>query len=324
MLENLEPHGESWLSPQRQNTVSVVLRRLELGLEVAFLVSFAVTLSGLLVIAPQWQPAVRIAMPLGVGYAVIRRGWLISAAIGVLSVLCIPLFPHALGWDGFFAATAAPVWLATGWAYKTHRPAAWRWVATVMAMGVGQWIVAWAFHPHPNSAILNWSVSPMMAMVRAAGLGWPAVIIRPYWQLGFFTDQVLAGTAIFLLLAFFADLAALPLPQVPLFGRWKMPRWVLAVFTAVLLAIGWSSLHRPVPAGLTEAFVVLAGAYLVVGVNVLWELGQLIGLSRPLRIGLLLLLAADSWIGLVLVGILGVYDSIWNLRDYIMKLRRPT
>lgn len=322
MLQNFEPFGDTWLRPERFDTITVFLRRLELVLEFFFLTSYAVTLAGLLVNFPGSQPLVRLAMPLGISYAVMRRGWAISFAVAIFSALAIFLFPKATTGPEFFALAALPVWAVTGWAYKTHQRAVWRWVGTVLAMASSDILIAMAFYPHWPSVILKWSTAPIVAISGQLALQLPNVPL--YWPLWFILEQVLEGTAIFLVLAFFADLAALPLPQVPRFGTWVMPKGVLGLLTVLFLAVFWGRTSHLLPAALVESIIILLVSYAVVGVNVLWGLGQIIGVPKPMRVALLLLLAVGAWVGVGLLTLIGIYDSLWDLRQYVRTLRRSS
>lgn len=312
-------------TPEGRERVSVFLRRLDLTLEVAFLTALGVTLCGLLVLEPHWQEIVRVVMPVGLSFSVMRRGWAISAGIGLLSIMAVPLFAGAMKWDSFYILAVLPVWAATGWAHRTHKRAAWRWVATVAGMALSEILIAGVCYPHGGSAILKWSVDPAERLVQLLGMGLQVQEgIRTYWLMSFIGMQVLGGTAIFLLLAFFADLTSLPLAKVPFFGLWKMPPgfvWILLADLAGLVVV--NLFHAPIIAPV-EIMVLLMLAYGVMGVNVLWRLGQLAGLSGLVRAGIFLLLAVAGWIGISLVCLLGLYDSIWNLRDYMTKLRRPS
>ncbi|WP_028962487.1 hypothetical protein [Sulfobacillus thermosulfidooxidans] len=324
MIWSPEPIETALQTVEGQRRMTAYLRRLELISEIAFLSSLAVMLSGWLVIAPEWQPLVRAIMPLGLSLTVMRRAWRFTFLMILLEIAAIPLFPGGSTWDVFFVLAAVPVTVATGWAYRTHKKAAWRWVGTVLAMGLSQYLIAQTYYPQPLHTLMIWSIRPMRLLAPWLGLnawlGW----IPQYWFLGFIADQVFWGTGIFLVLAFFAELVELPIAQVPFFGRWRMPKWVLWITAADLAALVVSQVvAHHVPVAIVEIFIVAMASYLVLGVNVLWRIGELSGLPKFYRVGLLGLWSLGSWVGMALLSLLGLYESIWNLRDYLLTLRRP-
>lgn len=258
MIWSPEPIETALQTVEGQRRMTAYLRRLELISEIAFLSSLAVMLSGWLVIAPEWQPLVRAIMPLGLSLTVMRRAWRFTFLMILLEIAAIPLFPGGSTWDVFFVLAAVPVTVATGWAYRTHKKAAWRWVGTVLAMGLSQYLIAQTYYPQPLHTLMIWSIRPMRLLAPWLGLnawlGW----IPQYWFLGFIADQVFWGTGIFLVLAFFAELAELPIAQVPFLdagacrsGSYGLPpriwRHSLSVkwWPTMFLSLSWKFLSLP-------------------------------------------------------------------------------
>lgn len=207
----------------------------------------------------------------------------------------------------FFVLATVPVAALTGWTHHKHKKAAWRWVGTVVGMGISQYLIVHAYYFHPSHTLMLWSLRPLRLMAGWAGIGDVDGLSR-YWALGFLADQVVWGTGIFLALAFFAELMELSVAQVPFFGRWHMPQWILWITIADLAIVAFGG--HVVPKFMMNGLVVAFVGYLVMGINVLWRVGELAGLSKGYRIGLLGLWSLGSWVAVVLLILIGLYDSI--------------
>lgn len=322
MIRSPEPIDSALKTVKGQRRMTAHLRRLEFITEIAFLTSFAVMLCGWLVVAPDWQPLVRAIMPLGLSITVMRRPWPFVVGMVLMEMAAIPLFPGGSQWDIFFVLSALPVTVVTGWAYRKRKKAAYRWLGTVAGVGINQYLIAQAYDFHPNHALMLSSTRSLLWIQAALQLNLGAAWTSRYWFLGFVANQIFWGTAIFLLLAFFAELEDLSIAQVPFFGRWRLPQWFMWVTLTDLLVLAVANFFHHEPLMLVEGAVVTLTAYVVIGANVVWRVAELAGLPKVYRVCLLGLWAVASWVGLVLLCLLGMYEGIWHLRDYAMTLRR--
>ncbi len=322
MIRSPESMDTALKTVKGQRRMTAHLRRLELITEIGFLTSYAVMLCGWLVVSPGWQPLIRALMPLGLSTTAMRKPWPFVVVMVLMEMAAIPLFPGGVQWDVLFVLSVLPVTLVSSWAYRTRRKAAIRWLGTVIAVALSRYLIARAYYPYPIHTLMLASIRSLLWVQAALHLNFGTAWSIQYWCLGFMLNQVFWATGIFLVLAFFAELEDLSIAQVPFFGRWKLPSWCLWIFFADLIAlVGGNFWHRgSVP--LAEVAIVGMAAYAVVGANVLWRIAELSGVPKIYRVALLGLWAASSWLGLVLLSLLGIYESIWYLRDYALSLRR--
>lgn len=322
MIQGPESMDTALKSVKAQRRMTAHLRRLELITEMGFLTSFPVMLCGWLVVSPEWQPLVKALMPLGLGITVMRKSWFFVVFMLITEMAAILLFPGGSEWDIFYVLSVVPITLVTGWAYRTRQKAVYRWLGTVAFLGLSQYLIAQSYYFHPIHTLTEWSIRPLLWILTGLQLDLGTAWAIKYWVLGFIIDQVFWGTGIFWLLTFFGELEDLSISQVPLFGRWRLPPWVLWILLVDFLVLAMTGFKAKITVPLVEVAVVSIAAYAVVGANVLWRIAELAGLPKVYRVALLGLWAAGSGIGFVLLALIGIYESIWHFRDYALTLRR--
>ncbi len=293
-------------------------RWLEVAAEVLFLSSTAAVFVGLAGVAPDLRPLVHALLPLGLSYTAMRRGWRLAMVVGLTSVAMMSAYPLGYRYWGYYLADAIPIGLAAIWAVRTRRRASTRWWATIIAFAAGDLALAEYSTGRMIYTIKQWAVHPVAVLLARAGLSSPAAApawLQSLWPLWWTMSCVLWGSAIFLLLSYFLGLGPVTISRIPKFGRWHMPLAWLPVVALLGSAVIVQLIQHQANRWLVMGTVSLLAAYGVLGTNVLWDLGRVLRLSPSIRVVLLLLLLAASWLGITVMVAIGLFDSLWQWRQ---------
>ena len=303
-----------------------LLARLEITLEILFLASTAVVSVGAAALSPPLRPLAWLLMPLGVSYALVRRGPAVAAAVYLGSLVMIATYPHGLALLPLYTVVMAGVALATGLSNATRLPAGLRLLVTIFGVAAAGWLLTANVWPQVPAFARMITPRALATWREVAGdtSPWHINGTASAWAFLWSLYAVVWGGLVFGILSLASKIYGLRIPILPRFGYWKVSSAALYAYAAAgvaLLGLGHGWLRDVLAMQAVWIFILF---YVLMGVNDVWFFMETWHMHFGLRAMVFVLLLMAGWLSIAILGAMGLLDGIWRFRELAKQVRRPS